>query len=47
MGAICGFSTAFYFRKTDLPAEIILDDDEDEEEEEFTAYELTDNDEKK
>ena len=47
MGAICGFSTAFYFRKTDLPAEIILDDDEDEEEEEFTAYELTDNEEKK
>ncbi|MBP8916916.1 MAG: rhomboid family intramembrane serine protease [Chitinophagales bacterium] len=47
MGAICGFSTAFYFRKTDLPAEIILDDDEDEEEEEFMAYELTDNDEKK
>lgn len=47
MGAICGFTTAFYFRKTDLPAEIILDDDEDEEEEEFTAYELTDNEEKK
>ena len=47
MGAICGFTTAFYFRKTDLPPEIILDDDEDEEEEEFTAYELTDNDEKK
>ena len=47
MGAICGFSTAFYFRKTDLPPEIILEDDEDEEEEEFTAYELTDNDEKK
>ncbi|MBK7569161.1 MAG: rhomboid family intramembrane serine protease [Bacteroidetes bacterium] len=47
MGAICGFSTAFYFRKTDLPPEIILDDDEDEEEEEFTAYELTDNEEKK
>ncbi|MBK7035621.1 MAG: rhomboid family intramembrane serine protease [Bacteroidetes bacterium] len=47
MGAICGFTTAFYFRKTDLPPEIILDDDEDEEEEEFTAYELTDNEEKK
>lgn len=49
MGAICGFITAFYFRKTDLPAEIILEDEDDEEqEEELTIkYELTDNDEKK
>ncbi len=50
MGAVCGFFTAFYFRKIDLPAEIILDDEEDEQEqeEEITVnYELIDNDEKK
>lgn len=50
MGAICGFITAFYFRKVDLPAELILEDDEDEpeQEEEITVhYELTNNDEKK
>lgn len=49
MGAICGFITAFYFRKIDLPAELILEDDDDEEQEEEVTihYELTDNDEKK
>lgn len=45
MGAICGFLSAFYFRKVDLPQELILEDDDDEDEDDdndFTLhYELT------
>ncbi len=44
MGALCGFLSAFYFRKVDLPKELVLEDDEDDEDDDsdFTLhYELT------
>ena len=48
MGAICGSISAFYFRKVDLPEEIVLDDDDDEIEDTITVnYELIENEDKK
>lgn len=50
MGAICGSISAFYFRKVDLPEEIVLDDDDDDDEIEDTItvnYELIENEDKK
>ncbi|MFI5170983.1 MAG: rhomboid family intramembrane serine protease [Chitinophagales bacterium] len=57
MGAVCGFLSAFYFRKVDLPPEIILDDEEEEDEiattdktndeSVYVNYEIIDKDEKK
>ncbi len=51
MGAVCGFLSAFYYRKVDLPPEIILDDDEDDENEDlkepYVHYEIIDKEENK
>lgn len=50
MGAACGFITAFYYRKVDLPAEIILDDDDDDEiknEGDYVEYEIINKEENK